>query len=402
MKIAKKILAKYWSKYTALGDSFLENLQGMTTLKIYEADEFKRKQMQEEAESFRKVTMKVLSMQLNSITIMDLVTYGGYAVGGIMAINALANNSLSFAGCLFILLIAADFFIPMRRLGSYFHIALNGIAASDKIFKLLDSKEKAYEDKVVSKEIDSVQINGVSFNYDEAEILKDINLDFRKGELTAIVGKSGCGKSTITKLLMNRLTVNKGSIKFNDLSVEDINEKELLRSVNLLTHNSYLFKGSIRENLLMANKEAEDSELWHALERVNMAKPLKNLHGLDTLVLEQGSNFSMGQRQRIAFARALLKESEVYIFDEVSANVDQESETLLTNEIYKLAKSKVVIVVAHSLKTIKEADNIYVLSLGQVVESGTHDKLLENNSVYAKLYYTQQKQSEVEVKNENK
>lgn len=446
---AKKLLSKYWGQYTALGDTFLENLQGLTTLKIYQADEFKNKQMNEESEKFRKITMKVLTMQLNSITIMDLIAYGGAALGVIMAATQFKAENISIAGAMLIIMLSADFFIPMRRLGSYFHIAMNGMAASDKIFRLLDygddiSKEnfidenhsnegnskknyleeshsnegnskknymnENYSKENIKDELQRLEENrkeitkcnfpkdvsiickNLSFSYKDnpdKEIINNANLTFTKGSLTALVGESGCGKSTIAAILMGRNKGYKGSISVGDIELSDIAEESLMKNVTYISHQSFLFKGTVKDNLIMAKNDATDDELWNVLNRVNLGDFLRTENGLDTKLTEEGRNFSGGQRQRLALARALLHNSPYYIFDEATSNIDVESEDLIMQLIYELAKDKTVIMISHRLANVENADCIYVLDKGNVVGSGTHKELLNSCSVYSKLWNTQ-------------
>lgn len=388
---AKKLLSKYWGQYTALGDTFLENLQGLTTLKIYQSDEYKNDEMNEEAEKFRKITMKVLTMQLNSITIMDLVAYGGAALGVIISVLQFRAGKVDLAGCLLIILLSADFFIPMRQLGSFFHIAMNGMAASDKIFKLLDLPENSNNGAESFDENGDIVCNNVTFSYDEnREILHGVNLDIKHGSFTALVGESGCGKSTIAGLLTGKNKGYAGSITVGGVNLNEINETELMKNVTYISNNSYLFKGTVRDNLLMGNPEASDNELWEVLQKVNLSDFLKGENGLDTILLEKGSNFSGGQCQRLALARALLHNSAVYLFDEATSNIDVESENDIMKQIYELAKSKTVILISHRLANVVEADNIYVLNNGNIEESGNHNSLLSKNGLYAKLWYAQQ------------
>lgn len=407
---AKKLLSKYWGQYTALGDTFLENLQGLTTLKIYQADEFKNKQMNEESEKFRKITMKVLTMQLNSITIMDLIAYGGAALGVIMAATQFKAGNISIAGAILIIMLSADFFIPMRRLGSYFHIAMNGMAASDKIFKLLDYGDDISKDELQRLEKNrkgitkyefpkdaSIICRNLSFAYKDnpdKEIINNANLTFTKGSFTALVGESGCGKSTIAAILMGRNKGYKGSIsvgdiKLSDIELSDIAEESLMKNVTYISHQSFLFKGTVKDNLIMAKNDATDDELWNVLNRVNLGDFLRSENGLDTKLTEEGRNFSGGQRQRLALARALLHNSPYYIFDEATSNIDVESEDLIMQLIYELAKDKTVIMISHRLANVKNADCIYVLDKGNVAGSGTHKELLNTYSVYSKLWNTQ-------------
>lgn len=388
---AKKLLSKYWGQYTELGDTFLENLQGLTTLKIYQADAFKQQEMNEQAEKFRKITMKVLTMQLNSITIMDLIAYGGAALGVIMAVTQYQSGGVSLEGCLLIILLAADFFIPMRQLGSFFHIAMNGMAASDKIFRLLDLEETKPEITESFPSGHTIRCSGLSFSYEpDREILHSVDLTFPQGSFTALVGESGCGKSTLASILMGRNKGYTGSVSVGGVPLSSIQEESLLRNITYISHQSYLFKGTVRENLLMGKPGASDEELWAVLSRVNLAEFLKAEQGLDTRLLEKASNLSGGQCQRLALARALLHDSPVYIFDEATSNIDVESENDIMREIHELAKSKTVILVSHRLANVVGADHIYVLDHGIVAESGSHEGLLAHHGLYERLWSAQQ------------
>ncbi|NLJ15771.1 MAG: ABC transporter ATP-binding protein/permease [Clostridiales bacterium] len=388
---AKKLLSKYWGKYTSLGDTFLENLQGLTTLKIYQADEIKNKKMNEEAESFRKITMKVLVMQLNSITIMDLVAYGGAALGVIFAASEFNSGAISLMGCFAIILLSADFFIPMRQLGSFFHIAMNGMAASDKIFRLLDIEEPIAKNRQIDKNNYTVKAEKLSFSYDnERMVLKAIDFTVPMKGMVAIVGESGCGKSTIAGILTGRNTGYISSIKIGGIELSDINEKSLMESIVYISHKSYLFKGSVRENLLMGRASASDSELWTVLDRTNLSSFLRQQQGLDTELSERGANLSGGQRQRLALARALLHDASVYIFDEATSNIDVESENLIMNQIYSLSNEKAVIVISHRIANIIKAENILVMDKGEIKEVGKHLQLLNKKGIYSRLWNTQQ------------
>ena len=387
---AKKLLSKYWGQYTALGDTFLENLQGLTTTKIYQADEFKHKEMNEQSEHFRKITMKVLTMQLNSITIMDLIAYGGAALGVILATTQLRAGHVDLFGCILIILLAADFFLPMRLLGSFFHIAMNGMAASDKIFRLLDLPEPEQKTEIVPVDC-SIECKGLRFSYEaDREILHGIDMNFPKGSFTAIVGESGCGKSTISAILMGRNKGYSGEITVGGTSLSEISEESLMENFTYISHNSYLFKGTVRENLLMARPNAGEDTLWQVLEQVNLADFLRSEKGLDTMLNEKASNLSGGQCQRLALARALLHDNAVYIFDEATSNIDVESENDIMREIHALAKTKTVILISHRLANVVGANNIYILDKGNVVENGDHNTLLSKNGTYAKLWNAQQ------------
>lgn len=386
---AKKLLSRYWGQYTALGDTFLENLQGLTTLKIYQADGYKNEEMNMEAEKFRRITMKVLTMQLNSIAMMDLITYGGAVLGMMMAATQYRAGHVTLTGCLLIILLSTDFFIPMRQLGSFFHIAMNGMAASDKIFRLLDLPEA--EKKTLPCPDGDIVCENLTFSYEaDREILHGINLSFSKGSFTSIIGESGCGKSTVAAVLMGRNKEYTGSVRIGDTELREISEDSLMRQITYISHQSYLFKGTVRDNLRMGKPDAEDSELWAVLERVNLAAFLKEEQGLDTRVSEKGGNFSGGQCQRLALARALLHDSPVYIFDEATSNIDAESENDIMQEIHRLAKTKTVILISHRLANVTASDRIYVMENGTVTESGTQEELLKADGVYSSLWNTQQ------------
>ncbi len=386
---AKKLLSKYWGQYTALGDTFLENLQGLTTLKIYQADAARNDEMNEQAENFRKITMKVLTMQLNSITIMDLIAYGGAALGVILSAMQFRAGNVTLSGALLIVVLAADFFIPMRQLGSFFHIAMNGMAASDKIFRLLDLPEP--DKKPLSCPDGDLNCRDLRFSYEpDREILHGINLSFSKGSFTSLVGESGCGKSTIASILMGRSRGYSGSVTIGGAELREISEESLMRHITYVSHQSYLFKGTVRSNLLMGKPDASDEQLWAVLKQVNLANFLRSENGLDTLVAEKGGNFSGGQCQRLALARALLHDSPVYIFDEATSNIDVESENDIMAQIHALAGRKTVILISHRLANVTLSDRIYVLDHGSVVESGTHRELLAQNGLYASLRNAQQ------------
>lgn len=386
---AKKLLSKYWGQYTALGDTFLENLQGLTTLKIYQADEFKHKEMNAEAEKFRKITMKVLTMQLNSVTIMDFIAYGGAALGVILAATQYRAGHVTLTGCLLIILLAADFFLPMRQLGSFFHIAMNGMAASDKIFRLLDLPVSAK--RTLECPHGDIVFKNLFYSYEpDREILHGVDLCFPVSSFTAIVGESGCGKSTVASILMGRNKGYSGSVTIGGTELREIDENSLMREITYIGHQSYLFKGTVRDNLQMGRPDASDADMWAALEQVRLADFLRNEQGLDTRLTEKGGNLSGGQCQRLALARALLHNSPVYIFDEATSNIDVESENDIMERIHALAKEKTVILISHRLANVTAADQIYVMEQGRIAESGSHEALLTNHNVYEKLWNAQQ------------
>ena len=386
-KFAKKLLNRYWGIYTELGDSFLENLQGLTTLKIYQADADKADEMDEESQRFRRITMKVLTMQLNSTSVMDIIAYGGAAVGMIVTLSEYIKGNVSFSGALMIILLASEFFIPLRLLGSFFHISMNGMAASDKIFALLDLPEPKEKEIELGKETTTIQLEDVRFAYEEErDILEGVTVELSGGSFTSLVGTSGCGKSTIAAILMGRNKGYRGSITIQDQELSKVSEKSLMDHITLVSHNSYLFKGTVRENLKMGKADASEEEMYAVLEKVNLLGFLEEQQGLDTPILERGSNFSGGQCQRLALARALLHDTPVYIFDEATSNIDMESEEMIMEVIRGLVKTKTILLISHRLANVVESDRIYMLEKGHVVQSGTHKELMESGGAYADLY----------------
>ena len=387
---AKKLLAKYWGKYTGLGDTFLENLQGLTTLKIYQADEYKNKKMNEEAEEFRKITMKVLTMQLNSITIMDLVAYGGAALGIILTVKQFVAGNIRLAQAIAIILLSADFFIPMRQLGSFFHIAMNGMAAIDKIFKILDL-EVPEEKTMIIPEKGSIKVENLSFAYDESHnVLNDISIELLEQGMVSLVGASGSGKSTMASLLMKRSKNYSGKIFVGEVDFNEISEKSVMDNITYISHSSYIFKGTVRDNLLMAKADARDEELWDVLKKTNLADFFEADNGLDFEIAEAGGNLSGGQKQRLALARGLLHDSRFYIFDESTSNIDVESEEVILEQIKELAKHKGVLMISHRLANVVSSDKIFVLEKGQLKEEGIHEELLAMHGTYSTLWDTQQ------------
>lgn len=389
-KVAKRLLSKYWGMYTGLGDSFLENLQGLTTLKIYQADQEKADQMDAEAQNFRRITMKVLTMQLNSTSVMDIVAYGGAAVGMIVAVREFMDGRLDLVGTMIIVLLASEFFIPLRVLGSFFHIAMNGMAASDKIFALLDKEVPEKGTKSLPEGKMDVSFSGVRFSYEkDREILRGVDLLLPSGSFAALVGESGCGKSTIAGILAGKNRNYTGEILINGMPLSDVKEAELMEKVTLIRHNSYLFKGTVRDNLLMAKADATDKEMEEALKKVNLYSFLWAHKGLDTPLLEWGSNFSGGQCQRLALARALLHDTPVYIFDEATSNIDAESEEMIMEVVHELSKTHTVLLISHRLSNVVQADCIYMLRDGVAGETGTHEELMRKKGSYAELFSRQ-------------
>uniref|UniRef100_UPI003FF10AF7 ABC transporter ATP-binding protein/permease n=1 Tax=Ruminococcus bromii TaxID=40518 RepID=UPI003FF10AF7 len=389
-KIAKRLLSKYWGVYTNLGDTFLENIQGLTTLKVYQADERKNVEMNEKAEEFRRITMKVLTMQLNSVSVMDIVAYAGSAVGVVIAIIQVKNGTITLPQAFLIIMLAADFFLPLRLLGSFFHVAMNGMAASDKLFKLLDTKEDEHGTEIPENLDGDIEIKDLSFSYDnEKTVLNDISATFKKHELISIVGESGCGKSTLASLLCGTTKGYIGSITIGGVEIKDIDEKTLMNNITAVNFNSYIFAGTVRENMFIADKSASDEKMIEALKMVNLWSFLSEQDGLDTKLNQQGSNFSGGQRQRLAIARALLHNTPIYVFDEVTPNIDAESENDIMAVIHNMAKIKTVILISHRLENVVGSDKILLLDKGKIEESGTHSELMSLNKKYKLMYSTQ-------------
>jgi ABC-type transport system involved in cytochrome bd biosynthesis fused ATPase/permease subunit len=389
-KVARRVFLKYWDRYTDLGDSFLENLQGLTTLKIYQADGERHERMNDEAEKFRVATMRVLSMQLNSIIVMDIVAMCGAAAGMAVALFALAAGRIDLFGCLFIILISADFFIPMRQLGSYFHVAMNGISASGIIFEFLDLEEGP-EKTLTAEAGGRVAFEHVDFSYDEErQVLTDVSLDVPAHGMTAIVGRSGSGKSTIASLIEGRHERYGGSILVGGSEVRDIKGASLSDFVTGVSLGAYLFSGTVRDNLAMAAPDATDDQMWDALERASLADFMRSQDGLDTRLEQQAANLSGGQRQRLALARALLHDTPVYVFDEATSNIDVESEEQIMAVIRDLSRDHAVIMISHRLANAVSAQRIYVMESGQVVGRGTHEELLSTCETYRNLWETQQ------------
>lgn len=369
-KIAKKILGKYMDQYAKLADNYLENLQGLTTLEIYKADEYKQKKIGEEAEKFRKVTMKVLSFQLNSIIIMDIVAYAGAGLGIAAAVADFLRGDLSLTKCFVCILLSADFFIPLRRLGSYFHTAMNGTTASKNIFALLDTPEKPDGNIAIEKIKEPspflFDISNLSYKFGERIVLKNISLKIEKGSFTAFIGKSGSGKSTTAKILAGINQDYEGSAKINGIEIHQIIKKDLYKFCSYISHKDWIFKGSIRDCLLEGNQNATEEQMWSVLENVQLDGFVKEMGGLDFQILENANNLSGGQKQRLSIARSLLHDSEVYIFDEATSNIDVESEKAILELLHHLKNKKTIIMISHRKENCENADKIYTFENGEI------------------------------------
>ncbi|MGP1594370.1 MAG: ABC transporter ATP-binding protein/permease [Treponema sp.] len=424
-KIAKRLLKKYWGMYTGLGDHFLENLQGLTTLKIYQADGRKSQEMNADAEHFRRITMKVLTMQLNSITVMDIIAYGGAAAGIMTVLYQFSAIEIPLSAAVTIILLAAEFFIPLRLLGSFFHIAMNGMAASDKIFALLDLPEPVAgmvyntpvglhtaagtdntaavppkdaaltaqntpADYILHTGQMDIRIENLCFGYTkERQIIKNADMMIKSGSFVSIVGESGSGKSTIARIIAGKHKNYTGMVQLGTTDIRSISDESIMRHITTVKHNSYLFKGTVAENLRLAKQEASDEELFAVLKKVNLYDFIESQNGLNTMLLEKAANLSGGQCQRLALARALLADTPIYIFDEAASNIDMESEAVIMQIIYELKKTKTVILISHRLANSVHADCIYFIENGVITEHGTHQELCTQNGAYSRLFSSQ-------------
>lgn len=387
-KYAKKIFAKYWGKYTSMGDSFLDSVQGLKELKIFKADEAQHTKMNETSEDFRKITMKVLVMQLASTTIMDLVAYGGAGIGIAMAILSVIKWELAPIAALFLILVAVDFFLPLRAFGSAFHVAMNGASAGKKILSLLEQPDPVWgEDTVTDTEI---KVENVTFSYDgKRDVLKNVSMTFPKTGMTAIVGESGCGKSTVVNMLFGAFRPKSGAVTFGGKELESLSRESYYSHLAVVSYNTYIFNETVRANFMLANKAVTDEEIYGALEKVNLADFIRENGGLDKVITEDAANISGGQKQRLALAVNLVAHKDIYVFDEATSNIDIESEAIIMANIKALSREKAVIVISHRLANVTPADLIYYMESGELKESGTHSELMERNSGYAKLYTTQ-------------
>ena len=388
-KFAKRLLSKYWGLYGNLAERFLDNVSGLTTLKGYCGDASKHQEMNEEAQRFRSITMKVLVMQLNSISIMDLVAYGGAALGIIFSLLSYYDNKIDLGQTFMMIMLSAEFFIPLRLLGSFFHIAMNGNAASEKIFKLLDTPVSDNKTLALGK-INEIELSNLTFAYKQDNVLENINLKINEPGIYGVVGSSGSGKSTIAKLLLGYFDHYQGSLTYNGLQVKEINHHDLMKQITLVEHNPYIFAGTVRSNLLDGNCYASDEQLMAVLEKVNLLNYFKELDGLDSEIEERGNNLSGGQKQRLSIARALLHDSGVYIFDEATSNIDIESEEIIMQVIEAMKKDKIVILISHRLANVVNCKCNYVFSHGKLIGNGSHDQLMQENLEYHQLVKTQQ------------
>ena len=392
-KYAKKIFAKYWGKYTSMGDGFLDAVQGLKELKIFKADGARHKKMNENAEEFRKITMKVLVMQLASTTIMDLVAYGGAGAGIALSVVGLMNGWLQPAAALFLILVAVEFFLPLRSLGSAFHVAMNGASAGRKIISLLNMPDPVWgSDEAEGTEL---RLNGVTFSYDgKRDVLKDVSMTFPARGMTAIVGRSGCGKSTVVNMLIGAYRPKEGSVTIGGKPLESVSRESYYSRLACVSYNTYLFNDSVRANFALAKKDVKDEEIWAALEKVNLSEFVKENGGLDKVITEDANNVSGGQKQRLALAVNLVADKDIYVFDEATSNIDIESEAIIMRNVRAMSKDKSVIVISHRLANVVPADSIYYMEEGEVKEHGSHGELMAQKGGYQTLFETQKQLEE--------
>lgn len=392
-RYAKKIFAKYWGKYTSMGDSFLDSVQGLKELKIFQTDAAQNIKMNETSEEFRKITMKVLVMQLASTTIMDMVAYGGAGLGIALTIHAVVNGSLSAYAALFLILVAVDFFLPLRAFGSAFHIAMNGASAGNKILSLLAQPNPVWGSETVDST--EITVKDVTFSYDgKRDVLKHASMNFGSTGMCAIVGESGSGKSTVVNLLLGAYHPQQGSILVGNKPLETLSRESYYSHISVVSYNTYIFNETIRQNFMLAKVNVTENEIYTALKKVNLYDFIVDNSGLDKVITEDAANISGGQKQRLALAINLVANKDIYIFDEATSNIDIDSEAIIMNNIKELSKEKSVIVISHRLANVVAADTIYFIEDGEVKEHGTHNELMNMHEGYAKLYTTQKKLEE--------
>ncbi len=388
-KYAKKVFAKYWGKYTSMGDKFLDSVQGLKELKIFQADAAQHVKINESAEEFRVITMKVLVMQLVSITIMDLVAYGGAGIGIGLAICGTAFWGLNPIAALFLALVAVEFFLPLRSFGSAFHVAMNGISAGKKILSLLNTPDPEWgTDKLEGNR--DIRLEDVTFSYDgKRDVLKNVNMTFPEKGMTAIVGESGCGKSTVVNMLIGAFRPQKGKVTAGGKEIGKLSRENWYSHLSAVSYNTYIFNESVRANFKMAKESVTDEEIYEALEKVNLKDFIEENGGLDKVITEDANNISGGQKQRLALAIALVSDKDIYVFDEATSNIDIDSEAIVMKNVKALSGTRSVIVISHRLANVVPADNIYYMEDGEVKESGSHEELMSENGGYARLYNTQ-------------
>ena len=387
-RYAKKIFAKYWGKYTSMGDKFLDSVQGLKELKIFMADEKQHQRINESAEEFRVITMKVLVMQLASTTIMDLVAYGGAGAGIALAICGTAFWGLNPIAALFLCLVAVEFFLPLRAFGSAFHVAMNGASAGKKIISLLNAPDPEWGEKSVDGK--EIKLTDVTFSYDgKRDVLKNVSMTFPEKGMTAIVGESGCGKSTVVNMLVGAFRPQSGEVTVGGKQLEKLSRENWYSHLSAVSYNTYIFNESVRDNFKLAKESVTDDEIYSALEKVNLKEFISENGGLDKVITEDANNISGGQKQRLALAVALVSDKDIYVFDEATSNIDIDSEGIIMKNIKAISENKSVIVISHRLANVVTSDNIYYMEDGEVRERGSHESLMSAKQGYARLYNAQ-------------
>lgn len=387
-RYAKKIFAKYWGKYTSMGDKFLDSVQGLKELKIFMADEKQHRKINESAEEFRVITMKVLVMQLASTTIMDLVAYGGAGAGIALAICGTAFWGLNPIAALFLCLVAVEFFLPLRAFGSAFHVAMNGASAGKKIISLLNAPDPEWGEKSVGGK--EIKLTDVTFSYDgKRDVLKNVSMTFPEKGMTAIVGESGCGKSTVVNMLVGAFRPQSGEVTVGGRQLEKLSRENWYSHLSAVSYNTYIFNESVRDNFKLAKESVTDEEIYSALEKVNLKEFIAENGGLDKVITEDANNISGGQKQRLALAVALVSDKDIYVFDEATSNIDIDSEGIIMKNIKAISENKSVIVISHRLANVVPSDNIYYMEDGEVRERGSHESLMSAKQGYARLYNAQ-------------
>ncbi len=389
MNLVRKVQRKYWKKYSDVGNLFLDSLTGITTLKIFEADETVAKDMAEKAESFRKQTMRVLAMQLNSIVMIDWIAYGATAIAIIVAIVKYTKGNLSVFAVVAIILLAAEFFIPMKMLTSKFHVAMTGVAAGEMILDFLQKDVYTTSGDMNYEKGSDIKVENFSFSYkDGKEALKNISLEFKSKQFNALIGPSGCGKTTLASLICGQL-MSTDDIYYGSVEKRGLKKGSLEENIVRISHDPHIFNATVRENVLMGKEGISDEKIIETLKSLKLWEFLEKEDGLDTMLLSGAKNISGGQAQRISIARALVSDFDVYIFDEATSNVDADSEEIILEIIKEISTLKTVIYISHKMSVVTNADNVYVLKSGELVEQGNHTTLIGENGVYAELYNKQ-------------
>ena len=385
IKKSKKANKKNFSDFLSLSEVFYDRLSGFTTAKIYGKEDNVAGDVDTRSAKYRKSTMALLRHQLNSINVMDAITYISIFVLSIIAIFAVKDQKL----IVFVIVASLECFKPLRALGGLFHISMKGNVELDNIYKLLDYPEQEKDETIEVEDGENIVLNNVSFSYGEETTLENINMIFKPGTKTALVGESGSGKSTIIKLILGLNSNYSGSIKYDNFNIDTIPTREMSKITTLITNDSYLVKGTIREHLSV-HKNISEEEIYNALEKVNLKDFVEEHGGLDYELEIGATNLSGGQRQRLLAAKAILKDSYLYILDEAVSNIDDYSKEIVLNAFDSIKEGKIIIVISHDLETVTNADNIYVLKDKKIIEEGTHDELIEENSLYRKLFTDQQ------------